>query len=169
MPNSRVYHTVNRLFKGDKMTNANTTLTLRSLNIPSIHKLGIGFESMFDELLRSSNAQQALNYPPYNLIQLDENVFCIEVAVAGFKEGEIDVIIEKNLLTITGSKKDGIPDNIEYLHRGISTRNFERTFPLGPNIEVKGALIRDGMLVIDLIREIPENEKPKSIAISYIK
>lgn len=151
------------------MTNANTTITLRSLNIPSIHKLGIGFESIFDELLRSSTAQQSLNYPPYNLIQLAENQFCIEVAVAGFKEGEIDLTIEKNLLTIKGAKKDGVLENVEYIHRGISTRNFERTFPLGPNIEVQGAMIRDGMLIIDLVREIPEDEKPKSIAISYIK
>jgi molecular chaperone IbpA len=72
-------------------------------------------------------------------------------------------------LTVKGAKKDGIPENVEYLHRGVSTRNFERTFPLGPNIEVKGAVIRDGMLVIDLLREVPEAEKPKSIAISYIK
>ena len=146
----------------------NSTLTLRALNIPSIHKFGVGFDSMLDELLRTTEAQQT-NYPPYNLLQLDDNVFCIEVAVAGFKEGEIDVTIEKNLLTIKGAKLSGEPSNVEYLHRGISTRNFERTFPLGPNVEVKGALIRDGMLTIDLVREVPEAEKPKSIAISYVK
>lgn len=151
------------------MTNANTTLTLRSLNIPGIQKFGIGFDSMLDELLRSTSSQQSLNYPPYNLLQLDENIFCIEVAVAGFKEGEIEVTVEKNLLTIKGAKLTGDPANIEYLHRGISTRNFERTFPLGPHIEVTGAIVRDGMLTIDLVREIPEAEKPKSIAISYIK
>jgi len=146
----------------------NSTLTLRALNIPSIHKFGVGFDSMLDELLRTTEAQQT-NYPPYNLLQLDDNIFCIEVAVAGFKEGEIDVTIEKNLLTIKGAKLSGEPSNVEYLHRGISTRNFERTFPLGPNVEVKGALIRDGMLTIDLVREVPEAEKPKSIAISYVK
>jgi len=146
----------------------NSTLTLRALNIPSIHKFGVGFDSMLDELLRTTEAQQT-NYPPYNLLQLDDNVFCIEVAVAGFKEGEIDVTIEKNLLTIKGAKLSGEPSNVEYLHRGISTRNFERTFPLGPHVEVKGALIRDGMLTIDLVREVPEAEKPKSIEISYVK
>lgn len=146
----------------------NPTLTLRALNIPSIHKFGVGFDTMLNELLRTTEAQQT-NYPPYNLLQVDDNDFCIEVAVAGFKEGEIDVTIEKNLLTITGAKKEAIAENVEYLHRGISTRNFERTFPLGPHIEVKGAVMRDGMLVIDLIRVIPEDHKPKSIAISYIK
>lgn len=146
----------------------NPTLTLRALNIPSIHKFGVGFDTMLNELLRTTEAQQT-NYPPYNLLQVDDHDFCIEVAVAGFKEGEIDVTIEKNLLTITGAKKELIAENVEYLHRGISTRNFERTFPLGPHIEVKGAVMRDGMLVIDLERVIPEDHKPKSIAISYIK
>jgi molecular chaperone IbpA len=146
----------------------NSTLTLRAHDIPSIYKFAVGFDSMLDELLRISPAQQT-NYPPFNLLKIDEDTFHIEIAVAGFKEGEIDVTIEKNLLTVKGAKKDGIPDNIEYLHRGVSTRNFERTFPLGPNIEVKGAVIRDGMLIIDLVREVPEEEKPKSIAISYIK
>jgi molecular chaperone IbpA len=146
----------------------NSTLTLRARDIPAIHRFGIGFDTMIDELLRLSSAQQS-NYPPYNLLKIDEDVFNIEIAVAGFKEGEIEVTIEKNVLTVKGAKKDGIPENIEYVHHGISTRNFERTFPLAEHIEVKGAIIRDGMLVIDLVRVIPEDEKPKSIAISYVK
>jgi len=152
-------------FKETKMTQ---TLTVRSFDIPAITKFGIGFESVLDELLRI-NAQQASNYPPYNLIQLTEDTFSIEVAVAGFKEGEIDVLMEKNLLTVKGAKKDGQPENIEYLHRGISARSFERTFPLSQYIEVKGAIIRDGILTIDLERIVPDEDKPKSIAISYIK
>jgi molecular chaperone IbpA len=146
----------------------NSTLTLRARDIPAIHRFGIGFDTMIDELLRLSSVQQS-NYPPYNLLKIDEDVFNIEIAVAGFKEGEIEVTIEKNVLTVKGAKKDGIPENIEYVHHGISTRNFERTFPLAEHIEVKGAIIRDGMLVIDLVRIIPEDEKPKSIAISYVK
>ena len=146
----------------------NSTLTLRARDIPAIHRFGIGFDTMIDELLRLSSVQQS-NYPPYNLLKIDDDVFNIEIAVAGFKEGEIDVTIEKNILTVTGAKKDGIPENVEYVHHGISTRNFERTFPLAENIEVKGAIIRDGMLIIDLVRVVPEHEKPKSIAISYVK
>lgn len=145
----------------------NSTLHLRANDIPAIHKFTIGFDSLIDELLKFTPSQQ--NYPPFNLVKLDEDNFQIELAVAGFKEGEIEVTTEKNLLTVSGAKKDGIPENVEYLHRGISTRSFDRTFPLGPHIEVRGAIIRDGMLIIDLVREIPEAEKPKSIAISYIK
>ena len=146
----------------------NSTLTLRSYDFPSIHKLGVGFDTMLEDLIRLTSAQQT-NYPPYNLIKTEDNQFSIEIAVAGFKEGEIEVSMEKNMLTVKGSKKYGIPENFEYLHRGISLRNFERTFPLAEHIEVQGALVRDGMLIIDLVRQIPEEYKPKSIAISYVK
>lgn len=153
-------------FKETKMTQG--TLSIRSFDIPAITKFGIGFESMLDELMRI-NATQPGNYPPYNLLKHDENIFSIELAVAGFKEGEIEITVEKNMLTVKGSKKDIIPENIEYLHRGISARDFGRTFPLSPNIEVKGAMVRDGILIIDLERIVPEEDKPKSIAISYFK
>lgn len=149
-----------------KMTNS--TLTLRAYDFPAINKLGVGFDTMLEDLIRLTSAQQT-NYPPYNLIKTADNQFSIEIAVAGFKEGEIEVSMEKNMLTIKGSKKDGIPENFEYLHRGISLRNFERTFPLAEHIEVHGALVRDGMLVIDLVRVVPEEHKPKTIAISYVK
>lgn len=146
----------------------NSTLTLRSYDFPAIHKLGVGFDTMLEDLIRLTSAQQT-NYPPYNLIKTDDNQFQIEIAVAGFREGEIEVSMEKNMLTIKGSKKDGIPDNFEYLHRGISLRNFERTFPLAEHIEVRGAIVRDGMLTLDLERQVPDKDKPKSIAISYVK
>lgn len=147
------------------MTN---TLTLRSFDIPSIHKFGIGFDSMIDELLRAT-AQQQTNYPPYNIIRNDEDHFTIEIAVAGFKQGEVDVTVEKNILTISGSQKDPIPENVEYLHRGISARDFVRNWTLAEHVEIVGAIMRDGILVLDLERKVPEDQKPKSIAITYIK
>ena len=146
----------------------NSTLTLRSYDIPAIHRFGVGFDSMLDDLARFA-ASNSNNYPPYNLIKTDDNKFSIELAVAGFQEGEISVTMEKNHLTIKGAKKDGVPENFEYLHRGISQRNFERTFPLAEHIEVQGAIIRNGMLIIDLERIVPEEDKPKSIDIRYIK
>jgi molecular chaperone IbpA len=146
----------------------NNTLTLRSFDIPSINKFGIGFESMLDELLRATSQQQT-NYPPYNIIRNDEDHFTIEVAVAGFKQGEVDVTVEKNILTISGSKKDPVPENVEYLHRGISARNFVRNWTLAEHVEIVGAIMRDGILVLDLERKVPEDQKPKSIAITYIK
>jgi len=147
------------------MTN---TLTLRSFDIPSINKFGIGFESVIDELLRAT-AQQQTNYPPYNVIKNDEDHFTIEIAVAGFKQGEVDVTVEKNILTISGSQKDPTPENIEYLHRGISSRDFVRNWTLAEHVEIVGAIMRDGILVLDLERKVPEDQKPKSIAITYIK
>jgi molecular chaperone IbpA len=147
------------------MTN---TLTLRAFDIPTINKFGIGFESVIDELLRAT-AQQQTNYPPYNVIRNDEDHFTIEVAVAGFKQGEVDVTVEKNILTISGSQKNPIPDNVEYLHRGISARDFVRNWTLAEHVEIIGAIMRDGILVLDLERKVPEDQKPKSIAITYIK
>ena len=147
------------------MTN---TLTLRAFDIPTINKFGIGFESVIDELLRAT-AQQQTNYPPYNVIRNDEDHFTIEVAVAGFKQGEVDVTVEKNILTISGSQKNPIPDNVEYLHRGISARDFVRNWTLAEHVEIVGAIMREGILVLDLERKVPEDQKPKSIAITYIK
>ena len=103
------------------------TLTLRSLDIPSIHKFGIGFDNMFDELMRMNSQQGQNNYPPYNVVKLSDDNFYIEVATAGFSEGEIYIQLDNRLLTIKGSKKreDAMP---EYLHQGISNRDFVREF-----------------------------------------
>ena len=141
------------------------TLTLRSLDIPSVHKFGIGFDNMFDELMRM-NSQQSQNYPPYNVVKLTDDNFYIEVATAGFSEGEIDIQLDNRLLTIKGSKKreDAIP---EYLHQGISNKDFVREFTLAEHVEVSNALIKDGILTVFLERKIPEERKPKTIAITY--
>lgn len=151
------------------MTN---TLTLRSLDIPSIHKFAVGFDNMFDEILRTSQANT--NYPPYNILKYDEDHFSIELAVAGFNEGEVDVQLDNNQLSITGQKavelsEDGQVQSPEYLHRGISSRDFYRTFTLADHVEVVTATVLNGILRIDLERIIPEDKKPKKIAINYTK
>jgi len=151
------------------MTN---TLTLRSFDIPSIHKFGIGFDSMFDELLRASNQQNTQNYPPYNVVKHSEDKFVIELAVAGFREGDIAVTVEKNQLTITGEKIESLDElakEVEYLHRGISSRSFNRTFTLADHVEVVDASSKDGILSITLERKVPEELQPKKIAIAYNK
>jgi molecular chaperone IbpA len=140
------------------------TLTLRSLDIPSVHKFGIGFDNMFDELLRL-NSQQTLNYPPYNILKNTEDSFSIEIAVAGFSEGEISVNVDNRVLSITGKKNDGL--EVEYLHKGISDRDFVREFTLAEHVEIQSATQRDGILTINLERIVPEEKKPKSIAITY--
>jgi molecular chaperone IbpA len=150
----------------------NNTLTLRSFDIPSIHKFGIGFDSMFDELLRASNQQNTQNYPPYNVVKHSEDKFVIELAVAGFREGDITVTVEKNQLTITGEKIESLDElakEVEYLHRGISSRSFNRTFTLADHVEVVDASSKDGILSITLERKVPEELQPKKIAIAYNK
>jgi molecular chaperone IbpA len=151
------------------MTN---TLTLRSFDIPSIHKFGIGFDSMFDELLRASNQQSQQNYPPYNVVKHTDDKFVIELAVAGFREGDINVTVEKNVLTINGEKIESLDElekDVEYLHRGISSRSFTRTFTLADHVEVVGASSENGILSITLERKVPEELQPKKIAITFNK
>jgi molecular chaperone IbpA len=143
------------------------TLHLRSFDIPAFNKFGIGFENLFDDLQRVTQIQSSTNYPPHNVIKTGDNTVTIEVAVAGFAEGEIDIALDKRLLTITGNKQRDDDAAHEYLHRGISSRDFKQTFPLAEHVEVKGATIRDGILTVLLEREIPESAKPKSIAITY--
>jgi molecular chaperone IbpA len=148
------------------MTN---TLTLRSFDIPSIHKFAVGFDGVFDEILRLSNQQKDTNYPPYNIVKHSENKFVIELAVAGFKEGDINVTVDKNTLTIEGSQSVDLDTNVEYLYRGISARNFTRTFTLADHVEVSDAVVNNGIMGITLERQVPDELQPKKIAISYNK
>jgi molecular chaperone IbpA len=143
------------------------TLTLRSFDIPSIHKFGIGFDNLFDDLMRVTQTQSSTNYPPHNVIKTGDDTVTIEVAVAGFAEGEIDISLDKNLLVIAGVKKQANDVEHEYLHRGISRRDFRQTFPLAEHVEVNGAAVQDGILTVYLERKVPESAKPKSIAITY--
>lgn len=144
-------------------------ISLRSIDIPNIHKFGIGFESIFDEIMRLSASQHG-NYPPHNVIKTGDNTVTIEVAVAGFDEGEISVSIENRILVITGEQsfKDE-PANYEYYHRGLSRRNFTQKFPLNEHVEVIEANIKNGVLTVYLERKIPEDKLPKKIAINYNK
>jgi len=145
------------------------TLTLRSLDIPSIHKFGIGFDSMLDELMRVGSGQTTSNYPPHNVIKTGEETVMIEMAVAGFEEGEIDISVESNMLTISGQQLRTDPINYEYLHRGLSSRDFVQNFRLAEHVEVKDATIKNGVLTVILEREVPEEKKPRTIAINYNK
>jgi molecular chaperone IbpA len=149
-----------------------TQLTLRSGDLANIHKFGIGFDSILDELTRV-NAQQAnTNYPPYNIVKHSEDAFAIELAVAGFREGDINITLEKNVLTIKGEQTESLDElekDVEYVHRGISARAFTRTFTLADYVEVVGASAENGILKIQLERQVPEEQKPKAIQISYTK
>lgn len=147
-----------------------TQFNIRTLDLPSLHRSAIGFDRMFEELNRSfANSKQG-NYPPHNIVQQDETHFVVEVAVAGFAESEVNVELADNVLTVTGTKvKDDEASAPTYLHQGISNRNFVRDFTLADNVEVRGAVVENGILSVALELVIPEEKKPKSIAITFKK
>lgn len=147
-----------------------TNFTIRTLDLPSLHRHAIGFDRMFEELNRTFANSKQDNYPPHNVVQLDETNFVVEVAVAGFAENEIDVSLADNVLTVKGEKvKDEDETTVQYLHKGISNRNFTRNFPLAENIEVRAATVENGILAVKLELVVPEEKKPKSIAITFRK
>ena len=146
------------------------TLHLRSLDIPSIHKFAVGFDNMFDEILRVNAQQSNSNYPPYNVVQINEDEFMISIAVAGFGLDNLSVTKDKNFLIIEGKNTIKEEDtDINYLHKGISARDFRREFKLADFVEIENAHLELGILNVHLKREIPEEQKPKSIAITYTK
>ena len=147
------------------------TLTLRSFDSPAIHKFGIGFDNMFDELMRVSAQQGNTNYPPYDIVQINDDEYMISVAVAGFGHDNLSVTKDKKVLIIEGKHSRDTVDNedatAKYLHKGISERNFRREFQLADHVEISNAHLELGILNIHLKREVPEDAKPKTIAISY--
>ena len=146
-----------------------TQFTLHTLDLPSLHRHAIGFDEMFHQLNRTfANSKTDGNYPPHNLIKLDETHYVIEVAVAGFADNEIDVELKDNVVTITGEQKPKEVE-VEYQHKGISTRNFVRTFPLAEHVEVRGATVKNGILSIALEKLIPEEQKAKKVQITFAK
>ena len=123
----------------------------------------IGFDRLFDALDEVQRTAEE-TYPPYNIERLDENRFRISVALVGFTPEEVALTSERNVLTLEGRKAD--KEGTSFLHRGISARNFKRQFTLADYVEVKGARFENGLLIIDLQREIPEAMKPRRIEIN---
>ena len=123
----------------------------------------IGFDRLFDALDEVQRTAEE-TYPPYNIERVDENRFRISVALAGFTPEEVALTSEQNVLTLEGRKAE--KEGTSFLHRGISTRSFKRQFTLADHVEVKGAHFENGLLVIDLQREIPEAMKPRRIEIN---
>ncbi len=124
----------------------------------------VGFDRLFDML--ESSGQSSENYPPFDLIKAGDNHYRIELAVAGFKPDEIDITAQQNVLIVSGRKNEETEQKgSDYIYRGIANRSFERRFALADHIQVRGADLKDGLLAIDLVREIPEAMKPKKINI----
>jgi molecular chaperone IbpA len=125
----------------------------------------VGFDRLFD-MLENSTGQSQENYPPFDLIKKGDNDYSIQLAVAGFKPDEIDITAQQNVLLVTGRKSEETDEEGgDFIYRGIANRSFERRFALADHIQVKGADLKDGLLSIDLVREIPEAMKPRKIDI----
>ena len=124
----------------------------------------VGFDRLFDMLENSSVGQGQENYPPFDLIKEGENEYRIQLAVAGFKPDEIDITAQQNVLIVSGRKSDETDEKgADFIYRGIANRSFERRFALADHIQVRGADLKDGLLSIELVREIPEAMKPRKI------
>jgi molecular chaperone IbpA len=135
-----------------------------SIDLSPFRRAAVGFDRLFDLLESGTSMIGGDNYPPFDLEQDGEDRYRITLAVAGFKPGEIDVTAQQNLLIVSGRKAEQDTDR-NYVHRGIAARSFERRFVLGDYVQVKGADMNDGLLTIELAREVPEELKPKKIEI----
>ncbi|MBX2849780.1 MAG: Hsp20 family protein [Acidiferrobacterales bacterium] len=139
---------------------------MNRIDLTPLYRSSVGFDR-FGSLLDAAfqTEKTSTGYPPYNIEVVEENNYAITVAVAGFKEDELDIQVENGVLTVRG-KKQKDDKNTKFLHQGIATRSFERKFNLADHVEVKGANLQDGLLTLNLVREIPEAMKPKAIAIN---
>ena len=138
--------------------------------IDAFNRALIGFDQLFDQLERRYANSVSNNYPPHNIIKTGEHSYEIEIAVTGFEKNEISVTVEDNILVIKGQYGEtDSRENVEYVYRGLATREFTKEFPLAEHIEVVGAETKNGMLTVKLVRNIPESAKPKVIDIIEIK
>ena len=141
---------------------------ITTLNLPTFHRHMIGFDRMFDEmdrLFENSPNNGSTGYPPYNSAKLNDDEFMVSLAVAGFAMDNLSIEKDKDVLKIEGKAPKG-DDEVNYVHRGIAGRNFVREFTLADHVNVKEAKLENGMLNIHLVREVPEEMKPKKIEIN---
>jgi len=138
---------------------------MRTFDFTPLWRSTVGFDRLFDLAEMAQRAGED-NYPPYNIERLAEDRYQISLAVAGFAPSDIAITAEQNVVTIEGSKSDKVER--DFLYRGISTRNFKRQFNLADYVQVKNAVFDNGLLKIELVREIPEAMKPRRISINGI-
>lgn len=138
---------------------------MRSFDLTPFYRSTVGFDRLFS-LLDQASGDGASGYPPYNIERTGENDFRISVAVSGFSQNDISIVAKENTLTIKGEKVANENSPNEVLYRGIASRAFERTFQLADFVQVKNASLENGLLHVDLVRELPEAAKPRQIPIS---
>ena len=137
---------------------------MRTFDLAPLWRSTIGFDHVFDLLDQTTRLSTEDNYPPYNIERAGEDQYRISLALAGFTPDEVTITAEQNVLSVEGSKAQ--KPETEYLYQGISARAFRRVFNLADHVQVKGASFENGLLKIDLVREVPEAMKPRRIAIN---
>ena len=135
-----------------------------NLDFSPFYRSSIGFDRIFNLLENASPPQNADNWPPYDIAKLGEDTYRIVLAVAGFGEDELTITQEPNMLVIEGAKTEN--DEVQYLHHGLALRSFARRFELADHVTIVGAKLENGLLIIDLKKQIPEEMKPRRIAIN---
>jgi molecular chaperone IbpA len=141
---------------------------MRTYDFSPLYRSAVGFDRLARQLESAARSSQENGWPPYNIETTGEDAYRIEIAVAGFSADELNIEAKENLLTVTGTKAandDGAPQKT-YLHRGLAERDFERRFQLADYVVVKGAALANGLLTVELKRELPEALKPRSIEIA---
>ena len=140
---------------------------MNRLDFTPYRRTTVGFDRLFDLLERQARLTAGDNYPPFNIERQGEDAYRITLAVAGFKPAEIDIVAQQNLLTIKGEKAEPAinADARDFVHIGIANRGFERRFELADFVRVDKADLADGLLMIDLVREVPEAMKPKKLRV----
>lgn len=142
---------------------------MRHVDFSPFYRSTVGYDRLFTMLdSLGQPEQQSTSYPPYNIERTSEDAYTITMAVAGFSEEDLDIEARENTLTIKGEKKDESDkeDNVTYLHRGIATRAFERRFQLAEHVHIDGANLKNGLLHVELVREVPEEKKLRKIEIA---
>ena len=141
---------------------------LTAFDFSPFYRNSIGVDRVFDRIINQIDHAASNNYPPYNIVETGEHTFELQLAVAGFAMGEIDVTTRDGDVIITGEKKaDPLPEGHVYKHQGISNRKFMRSWTMGEYVEVIDAVCKDGILTVRFERVIPDAVKPKSVAITY--
>ena len=136
---------------------------MRTFDLTPLLRSSIGFENLSRLAEFAARGDEGGGYPPYNIEKTGENAYRIQMAVAGFAESELDITVQENTLTVTGKTAETENGDRQFLHRGIAKRAFERRFQLADVIKVTGATYEHGLLNIDLVREIPEEKKPRKV------
>jgi molecular chaperone IbpA len=139
---------------------------MRGFDLTPYRRSTVGFDRLFDLIENNARVSQGDNYPPFNIERLSDDKYRVTLAVAGFREDELDIVAQQNLLQVSGRKAElGNDERAKFVHVGIANRSFERRFELADFVRVESANLADGLLVIELVREVPEAMKPKKTSL----